>query len=202
MAKYTKKQISDLTGMPTNKLAVYIQRGKLVLTDGLINDANETNRVFIERHAGKKMNEPVINQLPNMEENDPGQAPKNRETLSLVQLERQKKLADLHKVEVDTRIAKLKEEKLIGQNIPVELVRSVIAQLSKSFVTKFKDGSENLLISVAKMKGLKNDELAKLRGELITIINESIRSSVSDGKRTVGSIVDTYSSSRGIGEHD
>jgi hypothetical protein len=210
MPKLTKKQFADLCGMPTNRLAIYIQRKKIEVEDNEIDINNEHNRLFLEKYAKKesyvspkkekKKPEPTV--IINLEPETISETPKERTNLTLTQLEREKKLADLQKVEVDTRIAKLREEKLMGQNIPTELVKGVVSQMSKSFVSKFKDGAENILISVSKMKGLSNEEMAKLRGELVAIINESIKSSVNDCKKQVSTIVATYSNSRGVGEHD
>jgi len=209
MGRLSKKKFAELCGMPTNALAVYIKRKKIELRNDEIDLASEVNRLFLEKHGGKENYTPPAPK-PKIKVEVPEEVPETieqnssapRTNLTLTQLEREKKLADLQKVEVDTRIAKLKEEKLMGQNIPTELVKGVISQLSKSFVSKFKDGAENILISVSKMKGLSNEEMAKLRGELVAIINESVKTSVADGKKQVASIVAAYSQSRGVGEHD
>jgi hypothetical protein len=209
MGRLSKKKFAELCGMPTNALAVYIRRKKIEVQNDEIDLGSEVNRLFLEKHGGKENYTPPAPKSKikvEVPEETPESIEQNstapRTNLTLTQLEREKKLADLQKVEVDTRIAKLREEKLMGQNIPTDLVKGVVTQLSKSFVSKFKDGAENILISVSKMKGLSNEEMAKLRGELVAIINESIKNSVGDCKRAVTSIINTYSNSRQVGEHD
>jgi hypothetical protein len=59
-----------------------------------------------------------------------------------------------------------------------------------------------LIISISKKKNLSGAETAELRGELIKIINLSIKKSVDQARKDLKKITDNYSEKREVGQHD
>lgn len=218
MAFYKRSEFQKVYKLSKSSLAVYIGRKKIIEKDGLIDDSDLINALFIEKRL-KLIGEvaeksPVISKIvpQNLDseskssqssEENPGEfTNSDRTSLPYSELERQKKLADLIKVEADTRLALLKEEKMMGLSIPTDLVKSLIAQLSKSLVSSFKDGADNFLIEISKRKALDINEQSELKKSLVTIINSSSFKAIEESKKTMKSIVNTYSDKKEVGEHE
>lgn len=212
--KHTRKQFCEICTIPSRHLSVLISRGTVVEKDKLFDDKNDKNASFIkkqqEKQAGNEK-EPVKKESPpepifiteekEKEISTPGTERKNKPViLSQYDLEKKLKEADLEKKEVDIRVALLKEQKLMGEAIPTNLVKNVITVLSKSIVSSFKDGAENLLIQISKRKALTIDEVAELRGLLVNIINSANHKAVEDSKKNIKIIVQEYSSKKSAGE--
>ena len=101
-----------------------------------------------------------------------------------------------------TRIALLKEEKMIGASIPTELVKMVFAQHSKSITSAFHTGADNFLMEISKTKGLNRNELAEMRGALILIINKAVDKSIEESKKSISNIVQEFSVKKEVGEKE
>lgn len=115
-------------------------------------------------------------------------------------LEKQIKEAELEKKEQEIALNKLKIAKLSGEVIPTELVMMIFAQHFKSVTTAFHQGADNFIMTIAKMAGLKREDMATIRGQLIDIVNESVRDGIDESKKNVKNIVREYSERRGVGE--
>jgi hypothetical protein len=219
MALHTKKDFAKIAGVELKDLYIYIKRGKVSLTGDYINDTDDVNNLFLERRKSKektpsaqkeskiKPAKPIISNSEiedglNNENNKEEELEKDRSKWSLTQLEKEKKLADLIKVEADTVHRQLQIDKITGSSIPTDLVKGIISVLSKSFISHFKDGGESLIISISKTKGLTGKETAELRGEFIKIINIASNKSVSHARKDMKVISDNYSEKREVGEHD
>src|SRR5688572_23421791 len=50
---YKKKEFADLCGIPTNALAVYVQRNKVILSGDYVDDSIEQNRDFLKKRQEK-----------------------------------------------------------------------------------------------------------------------------------------------------
>jgi hypothetical protein len=55
---------------------------------------------------------------------------------------------------------------------------------------------------LVKTKAYDHKEVAEIRGKLSTIINDAMRKSVATAKKEIKSVVENYSETRGVGEHD
>jgi hypothetical protein len=225
MALYTKKEFSAMCGVAEKNLYVYISRGNVVVKRNMIDGENEKNKLFLQKRSAKldsvvpntpvkvlekadyqKNEDEEIDTEFLTEEKDKVMAEvkgktKNRRNLRYDELAREKLLTSIEKTEVETRLALLKEEKLKGANIPTDMVRTLAGQMGRSYVTKFKDGCEKLIIEISKRKALTPEESASLRGVLIKIINESIDVALIDMQNGINIVQEQYMLSRGVGEH-
>lgn len=232
MAFHTKKDFAALCMIPTNALSVYIKRGKVIVKNELISDSVTENAEFLKKMQAKGPSSAFISsnlseksaeipaETPQKQqpqalkkektnkdflENDP-QSPvsgsTDRSGLSNWQLERERLLADIAKKEVDTRIAVLKEEKMLGANIPTDLVKGVVANLTKTFIASFKDGADFFIIEISKRKSLSAQESAELKGRLVEIINSASNKAINDTRKNLTIIIDQASVKKEVGEHD
>lgn len=202
MSNFTKKEFADLCGMTSRKLAIYIGRGKVIASKkGYIDDKNPINALFRAKNnaAGVEVKE-VLEKKEKKKEGEMPSLDVDRETL--VSLEVKKKMADLEKTEGEIRLQKIKEEKLLGNTMPVELVKTIVANLSKSFISEFKNGADDIIRILIKTKEFNHDEISELRGSMATIINGSMKKTLQIAKKEMKAIAENYSEIKGVGEHE
>jgi hypothetical protein len=115
-----------------------------------------------------------------------------------------KKRSELTNEQMQLKIdmERVKLEKQMGQVIPTELVKSVIAQHSKSITVAFQIAGNDLIANMAKRKGFSGEEVAELRAVLTNAINKAVADSVNESKKTLKNIVAEYSAKRGVGERN
>ena len=115
-------------------------------------------------------------------------------------LDKQIKEAELEKKEQEIELNRLKIAKLSGEVIPTELVKNIFAQHFKSVTTAFHQGADNFIMTIAKMTGMNRDEMGKIRGQLIEIVNESVKEGVENSRESIRHLVREYGDKRGVGE--
>jgi uncharacterized protein (DUF885 family) len=111
----------------------------------------------------------------------------------------QKKL-DAEKRQMEIEIMQLKADKMRGEVVPSNLIRPVIMQHNQHLVNDFKNAGDEMIRLMAKLKGFSGAETAKLKGDLINIINDSIKKATNSTLKSIQGIVDLHSESRGKGE--
>ncbi len=210
---YKKLEFANVCGLTPGNLYNYIKRGKVIVdaeTDE-IDVSLPTNKHFLEKRKARieankvaeyegerppaaKINGVTI--VPNPEGTD-----KHVKKDSLFNLEMDQKTLNLEKAKEEIELLKLKKEKAQGIVIPTDQVKMIFAQHSKSVTVAFYNGADNLLMKIAKMKGLNRNELAEIRGELIDIINLAVKESIEESKKGIRNIVMEYSEKKGVGEH-
>ena len=220
MPKHTKKEFSIACGIKTKDLSNYIARGKVVLTGDKIDTDLEINKYFLEKrkeyNANKSKPETTV-AVPNPEQklNDrvaektikEKQAefsfPKEHPPITRnFQLDEQIKEQSLEKERINTALQKAKLEKISGDSIPTELVKNLFVHHSKSITIAFQNGADNLLMKIAKKKGLERTEMAELRIDLIEIINTAVNDSIEESKKTVRHMIAEYSQKKEVGERE
>lgn len=204
MALYKRKEFAVKCGVPVANVNVYISRGKITLTDKLIDDALPENDYFYQNCIKNK----------SADQSEPDQKPDNsiritdnsqKETKKvakseLFQLDNKLKQAELEKKEVDTRIARLKEDKLKGRVLPTELFKIVFSQHTKSILHEYSNSVDKILVRISKRKHLNNAETTEIRKELIEEINNAVDRSNVESKKMLKALIDEYSDRRGKGE--
>jgi hypothetical protein len=122
--------------------------------------------------------------------------------MSLFELDQKKSEADLEKKLAEIRILKLKEQKMAGEVIPVDLVQGLISQIFQGFVTGFKDGMEDFIIQTAQAARVSTAEQANLRAKMVQQINFSVEKTATIAKKSMKAIAEEYALKRGVGEHE
>lgn len=195
MALYSRREFYELCGVSKAYLTNYIKRGKVILTGNMVDDTIAENRTFMETRVNKgekeqKPKPPKFEDIPLDDE----------EKQELKDLSLRKKILDTKKVEEEVTRLQLTNSKLRGEAIPVELVKNVIAQLSKSVISAFKDGADALLTEIAHSKKLSNAEHARLRGVLVDIVNGSTNNAIQIANKDIKKLASDYSVKKGRGE--
>src|SRR5690606_6561865 len=108
----------------------------------------------------------------------------------------------IRKIKVETRIKEIQEQKMLGEMIPVDLVKSIINQLSQGFVYEFKNYTDNHITILAKRKSFNGNEVAEIRGEIQTTINIAVNKAIEYSRKNIEAIQKEFSVKREIGQHD
>lgn len=226
MAFLSKKEFSDLCGIPTNALAVYVKRKKVVLSGEFVDDTLPKNKAFLKKKSVAKKRKSVAtdskpkteskkqnsnnlpkNPAPNLpvyKKDPPEPKPQitDPEPDSTFLLEQEKLTLQNTQLERANEIAQIKIEKLRGDVIPTDIVKNTFMQHFKSITTSFHQGADNVLIKIAQKYDLSRQEVANYRGELISIINDCVKDAVEESKKSIQNIVNEYSQVKGVGERE
>ncbi len=225
MTMLTKKDFSDLCGIRTKMLSVYIQRGKVVTDGDMINDENEINRAFKTKRLNSPKKIQIIPGLPeklvpshekekytsilpthksvkNIEneafsrQNTTPSSMQTDRALKKMDIDYEKKQKEIERLDQEMRLARLQEEKLLGKLIPTDMVKNLFAQHFKSVTLTFKQAADLIAVEFGKKAKIARNDQAELRGQLVTIINRAIEDSISESKRSLTHIVHEYSQTR------
>jgi hypothetical protein len=101
----------------------------------------------------------------------------------------QKEQADLDKKLLDAERVRLVNAKMRGENVPTLMVKNLIAQLSKSFISNYKEAADRLLIEISHRKKLTITEEAEMKGLLVKIINESHDRAINEADKQLETII-------------
>jgi hypothetical protein len=115
-------------------------------------------------------------------------------------LQKKKLVVEIKKKEREIALLKLREEKLNAIVIPTELVKVIFMQHSRSIATEFKNTIDGIITKIAKKKDLNLNEVAELRGELLSSINMAMDKSVVESKKSIGNIVKEFIEKKEVGE--
>ena len=213
MGLFTRKQICKICEVTKGYLNVYIGRGIVIVTGKMIDDTIPQNDYFIQKHKDKiaaKNGEEVKDKLqkyvkPVSKEmaeeaikNENGGV--NQHNLAKYNLELQKRELDIIKAEEEIEITKMKRAKMAGELIPTDLVLLLFASHFKNVTTSFHQATEILITTIAKQNNLDRKQIAKIRGELIVIINSAINDAMGLSKKELKNLVTEYSIKRERGE--
>lgn len=227
MAKFTAKEFYTLCGISKGNFYTYKKRGNIHTNDdGLVDSELPMNADFMNKRVMNKKTipkpapivevasvastPPILKRKPTKaelkaeqkeaEKREERAAVSDQQATHKYNLDRQIKEADLEAKEQTIELNRLKIAKLSGEVIPTDLVRIVFAQHFRSVANSFNNAADNYIsVIIAKFKG-KKDDVAFIRGELIDVVNEAIKDSISDSNNHISNIVKEYSDKRGKGE--
>lgn len=202
MAIYTRIEFAKKCGMPNNRLAIYISRGKVDLMDnGMVDMENHKNKSFYQKRISKTGVEvddsEIIPTEPVIIVDEPAKKRtvnvKSSGNESLFELDLKKKRVDIELKEAEIRLKNIEEQKKLGELIPVDIVKTMMMTQAQSQVTSFKDAMDLFLVRISAKKKLTLEETAELKGGLIELINKAIDTSVENSKKTMRKIIDELS---------
>jgi len=214
MALLTKKEFSELCGIRTKDLSVYIQRKKVLVENEMIDDTNEINRAFKTKCLNKPKKQVEVHTKSDITPPDPPSSnSKNLENeefsrenthtvnitdraLKKMDIDYEKKQKEIERLDQEMRLARLQEEKLLGKLIPTDMVKNLFAQHFKSVTLTFKQAADLIAVEFGKKAKIARNDQAELRGQLVTIINRAIEDGITESKRSLAHIVHEYSQTR------
>lgn len=106
------------------------------------------------------------------------------------------------KTALEISILSIKEQKLLGEVVPVELIKTIFSQFAHEIVNQFRNGCEDLITNFAKLKDCSTDEIAQMRLNLNDVINESNNKAVSNTKDNLDKIIEEFSIKKEVGERE
>lgn len=226
MPKYTKKEFAIACDIKTKNLAVYIMRGKVVVTDGKIDTDLEINKYFLDEkkqfsvdkaieNKVEEKTEPAADQEKDLNDRSAGKKTKevnpefkfpkehtpNPAQVRNFELDTEIKQQNIQKERINIQLQQARLDKINGVTVPTELVKNLFMHHSKSITVAFHNAAETLLSKIAKQKGIDIAEMSALRTELIEIVNEAVNESIEVSKKTLASIVAEHSQKKEVGEH-
>ena len=201
MALLTKKEVADLCGLETKNLSVYITRGKVVVGENdLIDSTVDKNRAFIEKRKNKTVNIQI--QTPTvLESKIPQQPTEKSEGQTYTESERQLKYLDTIKREKEIEKLEIEIQKKKGEVVPSELIKPVFLQHNQSILTEITNRTDEFVRIFSKKKSLTVNEVAEMRGELTSWINESMNKAILSSIKSVESIIEEHQLKKSVGEH-
>lgn len=209
MPVYSRKEFADLCGVKHAYISVNVSRGKIIVSeDGRIDTVKLINKAFLEARQGKassptteipkEVDKPVKDKA-NVPTN-PDEAAKTIHANNIYSLETERKELDVKKLRQETRLNQIKIEKQSGDVIPTDLVKDLVKQLFKTVTVSFHQGAENFISTIANQTEMSREQQATLRGELIGIVNQSVKESQAEMKFSLENIVNEYMVKRGVGQ--
>ena len=228
MAYHKRKDFGAMCNIRSGDLSNYIKRGKVILSGELIDDSLYENAEFMRKRAGvfpstekvivkttksvKPVNNTKVESFNIVEpERKKEVSPRFEEPRIPAQsyydslddkarLEAEKKALEVEKLKKENRILKSKAEKLEGELIPTDLVKSLIRELSEAMKIAYMESIETYTVIVSAQKKLTNDEVSGIKKHFTGLINDTISKQVVVAKKMLSNIVNEYSMSRGRGE--
>lgn len=210
----SRSDFVNFSGIKNTQVSIYLRRGNIVQNkDGTFDTENEVNREFLKRRAAQgktpqgtaavvgvnavekqtpkeptqRKAAPVITQ-PELSEKSKKKIEKS--TVSRFELELEKLRAEIDKKYIDTELAQEKLATLKGDNVPVALVKDIIARLSKSIITNYKTFSDQQIAEIAHKYKIPEKERVKLSDNnlkgLNRIHNKAILEAKNDFKNELG----------------
>lgn len=192
MAKLTREQFVKKYGLLAATLRKHISRGKVVERNGFIDTEAEINKQYIANIYGKIETESGIDDVSDESDNDY----QNDSTPKLKSIDKLR----AEKLEEEITKLRLANEKSRGELIPVDVVKPLFIQFSKSIMTSFQNEAESILTEISHKHKLNREDQSELRSRFTTIINQAVDEGVKDSKKNIKHLSNEYSESRGRGE--
>lgn len=202
----TKQQVAGLLGINTRHLAVLIKRGKLICSGDSIDIQQTDNKAYISKQQNSnkkgakavKLDETETYIDPDIED-EPEETDEDGIPAYHVS-ETKLKFLDTKKREREIALLKIKEDKIRGTVIPSELVKPVFLQHNQSIITAMKNMMDEKLREIAKKHSLNVNEVADIKGNWVTGLNESIDKATKASIKAVDNIISEHSEKKSVGE--
>lgn len=227
MAFHSKKDFAGLCGLKTKELAVYIKRNKVVLSGDYIDDSIEVNRDFLLKYKNRKaMRKVPISNRPEEKQDKPKSPPPNIQdpeyqpdddfnitndegdegsadpSKSMYTLNKKRLKVEIAKKTRETEILKLREQKIKGEIVPIDIIKNLFSLHTQSIISAQKDGIEELLINLSGEMRLSSEQLGRLRGKMVDILNNAVDKAIIITQRSMKVVVKEFTVKKDVGEHD
>lgn len=228
MPSYTRTELLILIGKDPKKdaavISMGIKRGKLIEgKDGKIDSSKEPNKTTIDKWLSKTKDAPAPlveiptskpttkkKSLPDLTNVDLEQLPDEQlEYLSTAtdlkkmnknQLDATKRIEEILKLRADTKHRNLQVQKMEGQLIPTDLMKTVMPMMAKAIMVATENELETFITDMAKKYNMSSADIAHYRSKIPDTLNRISNESVNSALKDIHNIVADYSETRGRGE--
>ena len=211
MAEYKKGEFARLCGVEPSAISNAIKRKKINENAAhKIDSTDPVNAYFLQSKLIEQKSK-----LTTVAEEDSGEDAQEMDASvefnsmlkgggdlvkDVIGLEREKKQLDIKKIKEEIGILAVKNEKLRGEVVPTDAVKMILVQHTKSIVSEFIAATDNVIMKIAKLKGLNIEEQAELRGFLVDQVNNASSEAITTTKKSLKNIVNEYATKKGVGE--
>lgn len=209
MALLKVSEFAATYGFVRNNVYTYEKRGKLIITDGYIDEANPINRLFIDsRNHSPKVEASEIKRTASSTKHKPENkaiAEKQTRTRTIisnskdenkyVELIRSRQLQD-QKIIEEVRIAKIRADKMEGKLIPVEIVNNGGKEIFNRYKQIFLQQTEQLIRDTFNELLIENKTIKATCSKLVDISNECSNRVFKEFRSLIDGIVEQSTSER------
>ena len=189
MPLISKTELKKQLNVAHSYISMAIKRGNLIEVGNKIDTDNPVNSYFIQKRLGKLA----------PEASEEGQI-KAADKLTDLRVISEK--IKIKKTNEEYELIKMKKEKLQGSVIPVDVIKSLIINVSESVKLAWTDAAEDMLLQLSARHKLSRSETAELKTMLVKVVNKAVDDSVEDSKKRLRRIQNEYSESKGKGERN
>ena len=214
MALYLPAHFAELCGKSRAHISTYVSRRKLLMSgdyiDSTVRENNEMMNKWIAEKNHKQYNdhqEAKANEtnVPEVKKSNKKVSPPAQKVLAapdvvppgtpydkdagLSNLDRQKAETELELKRARIRNLELDSAKKRGENIPTDVVASIISSLGTNFQRAYKAGADSLMMEFNHKNKIKPEVVAKLKGDLIKLINISQKNAIAKAVREVETLI-------------
>lgn len=199
MALIERKEFAARCGMTQGNLSNYIQRGKVILEDnGLVDDQHPDNVLFASKRVGKTSKLKPMKTAKGKKGKFTPNTDRDKKLGERMKLESLKKTTEVERMQHEIALKELQFAKMSGKVIPTELVKRLFAQHFKSMTMAFKQAADLLLVEFGKKAKMNRNDIAEMKGALVTVINRAVEDGTKATGKTLASIVTEHSQQKNV----
>lgn len=216
MALFKRADLVKKYGVSQAYLKSYIDRKQLKLNEqNLIDDGDPVNEAFIAKMEALKAEK---NNIASASQNQSMQLPVysspqkkgkafDPETTEIdfhndYVMRKLEKYFKTSKVKEERDLARLKKEKIQGSTIPVDMIKALIVIQAESSRLAWTDATYGLITLFAAELKLTREQVARIKKELIPVINQAVDQAANLAKKELRRIQLESSETKGRGEHE
>lgn len=211
MGLFKQAEFAKKCGIHQAYLTMNRKRRKVIVDEnGMVDDANPINALFMERCLKRPKKEPkeIKNAVAPPSGDKPVQASKKKITPKAPEpgthtkyderfdLDTEKRRSEIKKLERENQLADIKHQKVIGKLTPTEVTRSLFVQTIKNYTINFKQAADKVIQEFAKRTRMNRNDIAAMKGELILAINHASENANLESKKGVDNLVMEYSETK------
>lgn len=211
MGKVSRKEFAIIADCSVNTIHTYVGRDKVIVGDDkLIDTEHVINKHFIKMRKLNKGMKTNFNAAKGDERQSVQKTTKRRkrkkDESQLDEITRwsvRKEKANAVKAELDTELKKLQLEKMMGQLIPVDLMRGILKINIQNIFMSF----ENELVNIASiycdiLAGGDRKRLAQITDEMRVHLSRIIKETKKNTAKEIKGVVIEYSETRSRGQRN
>jgi polyhydroxyalkanoate synthesis regulator phasin len=214
MGLFKQAEFAQKCNIQQAYLTMNRKRGKVIVNEeGMVDDANAINVLFMERCLSRVPKEPK--EKPDVSE-EPVKIKKAQKAQIIEKksksssskaaekaderfdLDTEKRKMEIEKIRRETRLADIQHEKMIGKMLPTEPIKSIFIQTIKAYTVSFTQAANKILQEFAKRNKMNRNDVAEMRGELIAAINQATKEGTDQSQKAVNHIIREYSQSKKV----
>lgn len=177
MAIYSIKELSDLTGVDSKNIHVYIKRGKLIKDqNSKIDSSIAINELFIKKYAKSDSKKIDFDNDERSEEKSKNQ--NDTSASSMMQVEYAIKKLNAQKLQRDILIKDEELKRKKGDVIDLESTLSIVSTYSEALKKEFSLQIQTHIQDICARHGIEPEKSGEYKLKVIEIINESSKKSI------------------------